>query len=116
VGLTRPSGKAVHLGQGPQRRSVRICGLFFSCLRLLLSTRTGAPAAAFAAAGYLLLPRPHPKPPPALVRAYQEPRSPLTLNLPYYAARKGEGFALIPWDRYMEEAEDLLQGLGEEGP
>jgi hypothetical protein len=51
-----------------------------------------------------------------LVRAYQETRSPLTLNLPYYAARKGEGFALIPWDRYMEEAEDLLQGLGEEGP
>jgi hypothetical protein len=63
-----------------------------------------------------LLPRPHPKPPPALVRAYQEPRSPLTLNLPYYAARKGKGFALIPWDRYMEEAENLLQGLGEEGP
>jgi hypothetical protein len=56
----------------------------------------------------LLLPRPHPKPPPALVRAYQEPRSPLTLNLPYYAARKGEGFALIPWDKYMEEAEGLL--------
>jgi hypothetical protein len=50
------------------------------------------------------------------VRAYQETRSLLTLNLPYYAARKGEGFALIPWDRYMEEAEDLLQGLGEEGP
>jgi hypothetical protein len=91
-------------------------GLLPYRLALLLSTRTGAPAAAFAAAGYLLLPRPHPKPPPALVRAYQEPRSPLTLNLPYYAARKGEGFALIPWDRYMEEAEDLLQGLGEEGP
>jgi hypothetical protein len=49
------------------------------------------------------------------VRAYQETRSPLTLNLPYYAARKGEGFALTPWDRYMEEAEDLLQGLGEGG-
>ena len=63
-----------------------------------------------------LLPRLHPKPPPALVRAYPETRSPLTLNLPYYAARKGEGFALIPWDRYMEEAEDLLQGLGEGGP
>jgi hypothetical protein len=108
-------------------------GLLPYRLALLLSTRSlvlqrevpksgpwkvflGAPAAAFAAAGYLLLPRPHPKPPPALVRAYQEPRSPLTLNLPYYAARKGEGFALIPWDRYMEEAEDLLQGLGEEGP
>ena len=56
------------------------------------------------------------QPPPALVRAYQETQSPLTLNLPYYAARKGEGFALIPWDRYMEEAEGLLQGLGEEGP
>ena len=63
-----------------------------------------------------LLPRPQPKPPPALVRAYPETRSPLNLNLPYYAARKGEGFALIPWDRYMEEAEDLLQGLGEGGP
>jgi hypothetical protein len=108
-------------------------GLLPYRLALLLSTRSlvlqgeapksglwksffGAPAAAFAAAGCLLLPRPHPKPPPALVRAYQETRSPLTLNLPYYAARKGEGFALIPWDRYMEEAEDLLQGLGEEGP
>jgi len=87
-------------------------GLLPYRLALLLSTRTGAPAAA----GCLLLPRPHPKPPPALVRAYQETRSPLTLNLPYYAARKGEGFALIPWDRYMEEAEDLLQGLGEGGP
>jgi len=91
-------------------------GLLPYRLALLLSTRTRAPAAAFAAAGYLLLPRPHPKPPPALVRAYQETRSPLNLNLPYYAARKGEDFALIPWDRYMEEAEDLLQGLGEEGP
>ena len=87
-------------------------GLLPYRLALLLSTRTGAPAAV----GYLLLPRPHPKPPPALVRAYQETRSPLTLNLPYHAARKGEGFALIPWDRYMEEAEDLLQGLGEGGP
>jgi hypothetical protein len=108
-------------------------GLLPYRLALLLSTRSlvlqrevpksgpwkvflGAPAAAKAAAGYLLLPRPHPKPPPALVRAYLETRSPLTLNLPYYAVRKGEGFALIPWDRYMEEAEDLLQGLGEEGP
>ncbi|ALJ90643.1 hypothetical protein [Thermus aquaticus] len=104
-------------------------GLLPYRLALLLSTRSlvlqrevpksgpwkvflGAPAAA----GCLLLPRPHPKPPPALVRAYPETRSPLTLNLPYYAARKGEGFALIPWDRYMEEAENLLQGLGEEGP
>ena len=91
-------------------------GLLPYRLALLLSTRTGAPAAAFAEAGCLLLPRPHPKPPPALVRAYPETRSPLTLNFPYYAARKGEGFALIPWDRYMEEAEDLLQGLGEGGP
>ncbi len=58
-----------------------------------------------------LLPRPNPKPPPAWVREAWEVRLPLCLDLPYYAARKGEGFALIPWDRYMEEAEDLLRGL-----
>jgi hypothetical protein len=108
-------------------------GLLPYRLALLLSTRVlqgevpksgpwkgflGAPAAAKAAVGYLerLLPRPPTKPPPALGGAYQETRRPLTLNRLYYAARKGEGFALIPWDRYMEEAEDLLQGLGEGGP
>jgi hypothetical protein len=62
-----------------------------------------------------LLPRPNPQPPPAWVRESREVRLPLRLDLPYYAARKGEGFTLIPWDRYMEEAESLLRGLGERG-
>ncbi len=63
-----------------------------------------------------LLPRPHPKPPPALVRESWEVRTPLRLDLPYYAARGGAGFALIPWDSYMEEAEALLRGMEGEGP
>jgi len=60
-----------------------------------------------------LLPHPRPKPPPAWVREAWEVRLPLRLDLPYYAARKGEGFTLIPWDKYMEEAEGLLHRLGE---
>ena len=47
-------------------------------------------------------PRVYPKPLPALVREYREVRPPLSLDLPYYAARKEEGYALIPWDRYMD--------------
>ncbi|VCU53375.1 hypothetical protein TTHN1_01144 [Thermus thermophilus] len=54
-------------------------------------------------------PKPRPKPPPALVRAYPEVRTPLSLDLPYYAARGEEGYTLIPWDRYMEEAERTLE-------
>lgn len=56
-------------------------------------------------------PRVFPKPLPALVREYQEVRTPLRLDLPYYAARGREGYTLIPWDRYMEEAENTLEGI-----
>ncbi len=49
------------------------------------------------------------RPPPALVRAYPGVRTPLSLDLPYYAARGEGGYALIPWDRYMEEAERALE-------
>lgn len=54
-------------------------------------------------------PRVLPRPIPALVREHLEVRTPLSLALPYYAARKEEGYALIPWDRYMEEAERTLE-------
>ncbi|GGN00181.1 hypothetical protein GCM10007092_12750 [Thermus composti] len=53
-------------------------------------------------------PRVHPKPLPALVRAYPEVRTPLSLNLPYYAARGERGYVLLPWDRYMAEVETAL--------
>ncbi|WP_018112248.1 hypothetical protein [Thermus igniterrae] len=56
-------------------------------------------------------PRVFPKSLPALVREYQEVRTPLRLELPYYAARGRGGHTLIPWDRYMEEAEDALESL-----
>lgn len=56
-------------------------------------------------------PRILPAPLPALVREYQEVRTPLRLDLPYYAAREREGYTLIPWDRYMEEAEKTLEAL-----
>jgi len=54
-------------------------------------------------------PRVYPKPLPALVRACPEVRTPLSLDLPYYAARGERGYALIPWDRYMAEAEAVLE-------
>ncbi len=56
-----------------------------------------------------LRPRAFPKPPPALVREAPELRLPLRLDLAYYAAQGPKGYALIPWDRYMEEVETLLQ-------
>jgi len=43
------------------------------------------------------------------VREHLEVRPPLSLDLPYYAARREGGYALIPWDRYMEEAERRLE-------
>ncbi|SDE94866.1 hypothetical protein SAMN04488243_11733 [Thermus arciformis] len=54
-------------------------------------------------------PKVFPKPLPALVRQHLEVRPPLSLDLPYYAARRERGYALIPWDRYMEEAERALE-------
>ncbi|BAW01146.1 hypothetical protein TTMY_0737 [Thermus thermophilus] len=54
-------------------------------------------------------PKVFPKPLPALVREHLEVRTSLSLDLPYYAARKEGGYALIPWDRYMEEAERALE-------
>ncbi|BAD70461.1 MULTISPECIES: hypothetical protein [Thermus] len=54
-------------------------------------------------------PRVYPKSLPALVREHLEVRPPLSLDLPYYAARREGGYALIPWDRYMEEAERRLE-------
>ena len=56
-----------------------------------------------------LRPRAFPKPPPALVREAPELRLPLRLDLAYYAAQGPKGYALIPWDRYMEEVETLLK-------
>ena len=41
-------------------------------------------------------PRVYPKSLPALVREHLEVRPPLSLALPYYAARKEGGYALIP--------------------
>ncbi|WP_413217618.1 hypothetical protein ACLWNE_05180 [Thermus oshimai] len=59
-----------------------------------------------------LLPRPRPlKPPPAWVREAPFLHTPLRLDLPYYPARGEGGVVLIPWDRYAEEAEELLEGL-----
>ncbi|AFV76152.1 hypothetical protein Theos_1103 [Thermus oshimai JL-2] len=59
-----------------------------------------------------LLPRPRPlKPPPAWVREAPFLHTPLCLDLPYYPARGEGGVVLIPWDRYAEEAEELLEGL-----
>ncbi len=54
-------------------------------------------------------PKAFPRPLPALVREYREVRTPLSLDLPYYAARKEGGYALVPWDRYMEAAERALE-------
>lgn len=82
----------------------------------------GGPPGARAPRGYLALrlslllerlrqAKPPPKPPPALFREHLLVRTPLRLDLPYYAARKGGGFVLIPWDRYMEEAERALEEL-----
>ncbi|APD08383.1 MULTISPECIES: hypothetical protein [Thermus] len=53
-------------------------------------------------------PRLLPRPPTALVRAYAEVRVPVGLEGSYYPARQVEGYALIPWDRYMQEAEEAL--------
>uniref|UniRef100_A0A7C2G6Z8 Uncharacterized protein n=1 Tax=Thermus islandicus TaxID=540988 RepID=A0A7C2G6Z8_9DEIN len=55
-----------------------------------------------------LRPRGFPKPPPALVREAPELWLPLRLDLAYYAVQGPRGYALIPWDRYMEEVETLL--------
>lgn len=55
--------------------------------------------------------KPLPKPPPALFREHPEVRTPLRLDLPYYAARRGGKFILIPWDGYMEEVERALEEL-----
>lgn len=56
-------------------------------------------------------PRLPPKSPPALVRAHREARASLDLDLPYYAAKHGGTYTLIPWDPFMEEAEDTLRQL-----
>jgi hypothetical protein len=56
-------------------------------------------------------PRLLPRPPTALVRAYAEVRVPVGLEGSYYPARGEGGVVLIPWDRYAEEAEELLEGL-----
>lgn len=58
-----------------------------------------------------LRPRLYPKPPPALVQELKQVRQPLRLDLPYYAARSGQEYALIPWDTYMEEGEEILRNL-----
>lgn len=58
-----------------------------------------------------LRPRLHLKPPPALVQELKQVRQPLRLDLPYYAARSGRGYVLIPWDTYMEEGEEILRNL-----
>ncbi|WP_117237036.1 hypothetical protein [Thermus sediminis] len=57
-----------------------------------------------------------PKPPPAWVREYQEVRTPLRLDLPYYPAQGRGGLTLIPWDSYMEEVEAILTTPGRAGP
>ncbi|MGC8967986.1 MAG: hypothetical protein ACP5JV_06635 [Thermus sp.] len=57
-------------------------------------------------------PRVFPKPIPALVREHHEVRAPLSLDLPYYAARGEGGYALVPWDQYMAEAEEVLERAG----
>lgn len=58
-----------------------------------------------------LRPRLHPKPPPALIQEHQQVRSPLRLDLSYYATRSGPEYVLIPWDGYMEEGELILKKL-----
>ncbi len=58
-----------------------------------------------------LRPRLYPKPLPALVQELKQVRQPLRLDLPYYAARSGQEYALIPWDTYMEEGEEILRNL-----
>ena len=54
-------------------------------------------------------PRVYPKSLPALVREHLEVRPPLSLDLPYYAARRAWRIALTPWDRYREVAERTLE-------
>ena len=49
--------------------------------------------------------------PPAEVRRYQEVRTPLSLEHPYYPARGERGIELLPKDRYFEEVESLLESL-----
>lgn len=49
--------------------------------------------------------------PPALVQEHREVHTPLSLERPCWAARGDGGFTLIPWDRYMEEAEEVLRSL-----
>lgn len=58
-----------------------------------------------------LRPRLYPKPPPALVQELKQVRTPLCLDLPYYAAHSGREYVLIPWDAYMEEGEEILRSL-----
>lgn len=58
-----------------------------------------------------LRPRVYLKPPPALVQELKQVRQPPRLDLPYYAARSGQEYVLIPWDAYMEEGEEILRNL-----
>lgn len=49
--------------------------------------------------------------PPAEVRRHPWVRVPLSLDHPYYPARRGDRVELIPKDRYFEEVERILSQL-----
>ncbi len=50
-----------------------------------------------------------PRSPIALVREALEVLRPLDLEATYRPLTRGQGVVLVPWDRYMEEAERLLK-------